>query len=156
MEAIINFLTSGAILTAFICVIAVSYLIIGLLTWSFIKPLKYLGVCSTIVGLVGFVLKLLLSYIVDILDIEGIGIVKSIILASGNVFLKYAVIFLVVGILLEVLYYVINKTLKSNKKKKDKDLDHSSSKVEVVQEIDEDIESSDEQDNEEDGDEISE
>lgn len=118
MEAVYSFITGESLLLSLLAFIAVSYVIVGLLTWSFIKPLKYLGFPIVIVGLISFGLKSILALVLETMDLEGAGIIKIFINSSGNLFIKYAVICLITGAIMIASYYALNITLKTGKTKK--------------------------------------
>ena len=121
MELVYNILTSNTIIFALIGFIFFSYLIVGLLTWSFIKPLKYLGFPIIIVGLFSFALKGLLTIGLNSIELDGLGIIRALITSSGNIFVKFAVIFISTGTIMVILYFVLNKVLKSKNSQKPKE-----------------------------------
>ena len=104
---IINLLNENLILYLIIFIVSF-YLLISLCTWSFIKPLKYLGISNMVVGIVviiiRFSLNLLIGFIPDYIKIFEIilpSIVKPL-LYSG-------IICILVGIFMLIINYLINR-----------------------------------------------
>ncbi len=119
-----NFITGQSIILWFIAFLILSYLIEALFTWSFIKPLKYLGIPIIIVGIVSLILKVILMLGVDTLFKDKLAFIKPFFDNSENLFIKYGIICIAVGIVMIIIYVIINKILKSkasdNEKPKDK------------------------------------
>ena len=106
---IINIINNTNLYFVFGVIFVIFYSLIGLLTWSFIKPLMYMGVINTIVGMIFSSLRFL-PYSIGLL--------------IGNKLLEHAlpsiikplfingIIYLVSGILMIITYKIIEKVKK--------------------------------------------
>lgn len=91
--------------------VLVSYIIVGLLTWSFIKPLKYLGIPTICVGSLFLFIRLFAGIASEILGerISAIGIILPAVLKPV---LLNGIICLTLGIAMIITYVIITKTMK--------------------------------------------
>lgn len=123
MEAAYNFLTGPSLIICFIAFILVSYILLGLLTWSYIKPLKYIGIPALITGVITLSLKGAVSLTVNYIAKEELELFKPFLDECGNLFVIFALIFIISGIILITLYALINyfqnKHIKDGKSKRE-------------------------------------
>lgn len=89
------------------------YLLISLLTWSFIKPLKYLGIPTCFVGVFFLIIRLSSSLVLNIFE-EKANIIKILLPSMLKPILFNGIIALLIGVLMIILYVVVN-----NNRKKD-------------------------------------
>lgn len=90
--------------------IIISYLILALLTWSFIKPLKYLGIPMIIVGIILLIIRSFSSTILKVIAFLII-IPKSIISIIFMPILIMGLIYIALGI---CFIYIDKKHSKKN------------------------------------------
>lgn len=124
---IINIVSSINLYYAFFIIFIFFYFIFALCTWSFIKPLKFIGSVNITVGIMFMSIKLI-SPIINSLNInnmikEVLPVIIDPLFISGIVSLSF-------GILLLIIYELINMI----SKKKNKEVVHET-KEEVVEEI---------------------
>jgi len=103
---IINFINSQNIYLYIIGLFVLFYIIIGLLTWNIIKPLKYIGIVHIIVGIIFMVLKLLpysisVLYENKLLEMILPTVIKPIFIIGLYIFGS--------GLLMVILYRIIKK-----------------------------------------------
>lgn len=111
---IINLLNEN--LTVYLIIfIVLSYLLISLLTWSFIKSLKYLGISNIIVGIVVIVIRFLLNFITNILP-DYINIAEVVLPTIVKPLLLSGISLIIVGIIMLIINYLIIKYKLKNKK----------------------------------------
>lgn len=91
-----------------ILVFVFSYLIISLLTWSFIKPLKYLGISNIVVGIIVVMIRFLLNFIGNFVP-DYIKLIEVILPSILKPLLMTGIICVIVGIILLIINYLINK-----------------------------------------------
>ena len=104
---IINLLNENLILYLIIFIVSF-YLLISLLTWSFIKPLKYLGISNIVVGIVIIIIRLLLNSITNLIP-EYIKIFEIILPTIVKPLLISGIICIIIGIIMLIINYLINK-----------------------------------------------
>lgn len=103
---IINLINSGIIYLWGIISFLFFYSIIGLLTWSLIKPLKYMGISNIIVGIMLIILRLL-PYSISVLI--GNNLLERILPEIIKPIFISGICVLVLGILMILLYKFIDK-----------------------------------------------
>ena len=116
MEVAYNFITSKYLFIAFIAFIIFSYILLGLLTRSFNKPLKYLGYPTVIVGLINFGVDLSFNYLYKVIPEAELIFLKPFFISCQKIFLRFGIICSIVGVVILIIYYVINKILKNKSK----------------------------------------
>ena len=105
---IINLLNKNLILYLIIFII-LFYLVISLFTWSFIKPLKYLGISNIIVGILIIIIRFLLNSIINIALPDYIKIFDIILPTIVKPLLISGIICIIIGIIMLIINYLINK-----------------------------------------------
>ena len=88
------------------------YLIVGLLTWSFIKPLKYLGIPTIIAGIFTIILRFILPVIARIM-FSDVMIISKVLPALLGPLLETGVVVFVIGIIMLVTNYFITRKLEN-------------------------------------------
>lgn len=118
MANIYSWLASGAFIYFLLVFLAFSYGIVALMTWSPLKPLKYLGFPTIVVGVVGLITQNGFTQLLPEL-LEGVSEKVAVLVIDHGIsyFMWSSIMCIVIGILMEVLYFTINGLLK---KKKDK------------------------------------
>lgn len=111
IQAVLKYLDNGMVWVYIGIFFVLMYLLISLLTWSFIKPLKYLGVPTILVGILLIVIKLLSRVIANGFGLES-GIINLLPLILKPL-LIYGIVCTCIGILMIVLYRIINKKQKN-------------------------------------------
>ena len=89
-----------------------TYLLISLLTWSLLKPLKYLGIPTIVTGVLFLIVRLLSSVIVGLFSIE-FPVIKVVLPSILKPVLISGLLCMIIGIVMIVLYVVINNHLKN-------------------------------------------
>ena len=107
MEVAYNFLTGPGLILSFIGFILLSYIILGLLTWSFVRPLKYLGITSIITGFITLTLKGGVYLTVNYFAKDDLELFKPFLDECGNLFAILGIIFIVCGIILVVIHKIV-------------------------------------------------
>ena len=110
---IINLLNQNLILYLIIFII-LFYLLISLCTWSFIKPLKYLGISNIVVGIVIIIIRFLLNSIISLLP-DYIKIFEIILPSIVKPLLLSGILCSCIGIFMLIINYLINKYRKKVK-----------------------------------------
>lgn len=105
MINLLNLLTGGAVIYALIVFFAFSYGIVALLTWSPLKPLKYLGFPVILSGVLSICLKAL--FYINPHDMSYSSLVKLVASKGEAVFFKYGVVLLIIGVIMLGIYYMI-------------------------------------------------
>lgn len=100
---LVGLLNSDLLWIGIIAIVVVFYTILSLLTWSFKRPLMFLGVPTIIVG----VLLVILRFSISLFPIDG-NILK-IVSAAINPLLTIGVICTLIGIAMTVVYKLLNK-----------------------------------------------
>ena len=129
----INLINSINLYYVFIPLFIVFYFLFVLFTWSFIKPLKYMGSINITTGLMFMSIKFI-SPLVNLLNINKI--IKDIIPTVINPLFISGIVCLISGIIMMIIYYIINRIIKNKKEKlelEDKD-ERSKIKESVVEE----------------------
>lgn len=93
-----------------IAFVVFSYLFLAVLNWSFIKPLKYMGVSIIIVGIVLFLLSFIFPTIIDLI-IDSLKIPIDVVLYILKPITYIGIAYFVIGIIM----LVIPKLLKNKK-----------------------------------------
>lgn len=89
-----------------------TYLFISLLTWSFIKPLKYVGIPTLIVGLLFISIRASSNVLVNIF-VEGDNLINTLMPSLLKPILINGLICFLVGLGMIVGYIFINKKTKN-------------------------------------------
>lgn len=84
------------------------YLLISLLTWSFKKPLKYLGIPTIGVGVVFIIIRFLSVVIVGLVD-DKMAFVRLLLPSMLSPMLLNGILCTVIGIAMIVVYKLLNK-----------------------------------------------
>lgn len=108
MQLLIKYAGPKMIITYIIGFSIIMYLLISLLTWSFIKPLKYLGIPTLLVGLLLVVIRLASSFILDFVNID-IAVVNNILPIIIKPLLTNGIMCSSIAILMLLLYSLLNK-----------------------------------------------
>ena len=111
---IINLLNANLILYLVIFII-LSYILISFFTWSFIKPLKYLGISNIVVGVIVIIIRFLLN-IIDVFVPDYIKIVEIVLPTIVKPLIVSGIVAIISGILMLVVNYLINKYKEKNNK----------------------------------------
>lgn len=109
----INIITSTYFYIYAIVVFIVFYLFVSLLTWSFLKPLKYLGIPTMMAGSLFISIRFVPSIIISL--IPNMSIMKYILPSMLKPILIMGISLLIIGILMFIIYILINKYDKSKK-----------------------------------------
>lgn len=96
---------------SFSVLFVIFYMLIGLLTCSIIKPLKYMGIVNVIVGFIFSILKLL-PYSIKVLT--GNNLLAMILPSIIKPLFITGIIFFISGILMIVLYKLLKNKNKKN------------------------------------------
>ncbi len=120
MEAAYNFLTGPNLILCFIAFMLASYILLGLLTWSFVRPLKYIGVTSIITGIITLSLKGGVYLTVNYFARDELELFKPFLDECGNLFAIIGTIFIASGIILIVIHKIIDYFYQKNMKEKTK------------------------------------
>lgn len=110
---LVSLLSNGMIWVYIGIFFLVTYLLISLLTCSFIKPLKYLGIPTIIVGVLLIIFRFTSTGIINMIVDEELNIIKIILPNLLKPMLINGIICLLVGILMIVGYKLINKYKKN-------------------------------------------
>lgn len=111
---IVTYVQNGALYGALAAFLVVSYLLYALFNWSFVKPLKSIGICSIIVGILLLVVRFGNKIVLSLIDFN---IPSSVVGAILKPFLVMGIILVLVGILLIVLKHTICKKLEEKNEK---------------------------------------
>lgn len=112
MMNLLSFLSGRMILLYIALFVIVMYLIISLLTWSFLKPLKYLGIPTLCVGILFIFARFFSTIMIDLLNIK-INIIKTLLPSMLSPVLINGILCTVLGLIMIIVYAVINKRIKS-------------------------------------------
>lgn len=107
IQTVLKILDNGMIWVYMTIFFTLMYLLISLLTWNFIKPLKYLGIPTTLVGLLLIIIRLLSSSIISKIDAD-IELIIGLLPLILKPILINGIIFMIIGILMIVWYSIIN------------------------------------------------
>lgn len=110
----INIINSINLYYVFIPLLIIFYFLFALFTWSFLKPLKYIGSVNITTGLMFMSIKLL-STIINSFNINNI--IKDILPTIINPLFTSGLISLISGIIMMLIYYIVNKIIKNKKEK---------------------------------------
>lgn len=99
-----------AILAGFI---VISYLLLCLMTWSFYKPLKYLGIPVIGTGTILLIIRFLPSIILNFFNFDA-KIIKTLLPSLLKPVLIKGILCIVIGTGMIVIYGFINKKIKKN------------------------------------------
>lgn len=120
-EGLINFINlidDGKLLIYFIIFFVFSYLLVALLTWSFIKPLKYLSFPLIITGIIAMGIRFIIPFVINTLLNGEAVIPQSLLGAILKPLLTCSLSAIIGGIVMFVLYKFIKKYRKLAKKEK--------------------------------------
>lgn len=115
METISNLLSSiagGALWIIFSMVIIISYLILALFNWSFIKPIKYIGISIIVVGSLLILVRALNSVLLGLVS-TIFNLPASIMSILLRPVLIMGIVYIIIGILLIILNNLYYKNKKS-------------------------------------------
>ena len=118
MEVVYNFVTGKGLIISIIVFIILSYLIMALITWSIKKPLKYLGISIIITGIITLIMKYVFSLVIKYGLEEKLGFFKPFFASCEELFVKYGVSILAIGIGMIIVYKILDLILKPGKKDK--------------------------------------
>lgn len=110
---IINIVSSINLYYAFFMIFILFYFIFALCTWSFIKPLKYIGSVNVTVGIMFMSIKLI-SPLINSLNINNM--IKEVLPVIIDPLFISGIVSLSSGILLLVIYAIINMIIKKRTK----------------------------------------
>lgn len=110
---ILSFISDGLLCGILVTITVISYLILSLLNWDFIKPLKYIGISLIIVGLILIIIRFSNSFIIESI-LSEISIPASILGTVFKPLLIMGIFYMFIGIILIVLQNIYYK----NKKEK--------------------------------------
>jgi len=127
---IINIVNSINLYYVFIPLLVIFYFLFALFTWNFLKPLKYIGSANITTGLMFMSIKLI-SPIVNSLKIDNV--IKEILPTVINPLFISGIICFVSGILLMIIYYVINKIIKKKDKETSPEVDENKTEVLILE-----------------------
>ena len=107
--SIIKFIQSKYMYIFIMCFIIINYLLISLLTWSFHKPLRYLSIPTMLTGITLIVTIFLPSLLINILNVNLPFNLEPIIKVLLNPLLIPGILLTIIGVVMIVLYNIINK-----------------------------------------------
>lgn len=112
---LLDLLFSYKFIILFILVLLAIYFLVALFTWSFLKPVKYLGIPTIACGIVSVLVPFAADFALEAMlgDAYLVSLVTS---TVTSYYLKAGIVLLIVGTLMLVLYYLVNKKLKMPKK----------------------------------------
>ena len=111
----LSIITGYAFVLAFVIFFVFSYLLVALLTWSFVKPFKYLSISFIVVGVFVLIFRLSIPSISSlILASENINLPTFLLPTLLKPFLNAGLISIFVGILFIGFYIFINKVMKKD------------------------------------------
>lgn len=93
--------------------ILLMYLVIGLLTWSIIKPLKYLGIPTLITGILFIIIRFIPNIVISILDVK-ISVIKAVLPSVLKPIFIYGISSLLIGLVMIILYNLFTKKAVNN------------------------------------------
>ena len=114
MQTLLKYIDNGMIWLYIAIFFILMYLLISLLTWSFIKPLKYLGIPTVLVGILLIIVRLSSSIILNFTNIET-GLITALLPLVLKPLVIYGIVCTLFGILMIVAYIIITKNLKNKK-----------------------------------------
>lgn len=104
---LINILNSNFIIYLVLFII-IFYLLISLLTWDIIKPLKYLGISNIVVGVIIIIIRFILNEVVTLVP-DYIKFVETILPTILKPILISGILCILFGIIMILAYSLINK-----------------------------------------------
>lgn len=113
IKEIISFLSNGMIWVYIGVFFLISYLLISLLTWSFIKPLKYLGIPTILVGVLLIIVRFTSNIIITLINSDELNMIKVILPNLLKPMLINGIICVLIGIGMVVGYSLINKRIEN-------------------------------------------
>ena len=116
---ILQIISKPQLIIGIIAFVIFSYFFIALLTWSLIKPLKYLSTSFFIIGIIILIFRFTFPTIITSVLQNELNIPSTILNVILNPFLRSGIICIIIGILFITTYIIIGK-LKINKTKKDR------------------------------------
>lgn len=108
INRVLSFVQNGALIWVFAVFLVISYLLFALSNWSFVKPCKYIGICSIIVGVIFLMIKFSNFVVIDLV-ISNISIPSSLIASFFKPILIMGIVYIFIGIgliILHNLYYM--------------------------------------------------
>lgn len=114
---ILQIISKPQLIIGIIAFVIFSYFFIALLTWSLIKPLKYLSTSFFIIGIIILIFRFAFPIIITSVLQNELNIPSTILNVILNPFLRSGIICIIIGILFITTYIIIGK-LKINKTKK--------------------------------------
>jgi len=99
-------------------IVVVIVILLGMLTWSIYKPVKYLGITFLISGIIFVILGCMSDFIVGLMDSQVASfkyLIEPLILSILTIWFKLGVLFSFSGVLLITIYIVINRIIINNK-----------------------------------------
>jgi len=97
-----------ALIISFIVIFIVFYGLISLLTWNLLKPLKYLGIPTLVVGIIILITRFTSSFIINSLASEFGSFIKDLFPLAFSPLQNIGIIFFILGLLMIIIYAVIN------------------------------------------------
>ena len=113
---ILQIISKPQLIIGIIAFVIFSYFFIALLTWSLIKPLKYLSTSFFIIGIIILIFRFTFPTIITSVLQNELNIPSTILNVILNPFLRSGIICIIIGILFITTYIIIGK-LKINKTK---------------------------------------
>ena len=110
---ILKYANFGTLFGILVAVLVISYLLFALFTWNFIKPCKYIGVSSIVVGCLLLVIRFANSFVLDLV-VPDISIPNSVLSTVFKPLLIMGIIYIFVGIALIVLQHLYFKKKNTN------------------------------------------
>ena len=105
---------NGKMILVYVAIFIVAmYLIISFFTWSFIKPLKYLGIPTLISGIVFTIIRFIPNAFINLIEAEY-SFIKIILPSMLKPILINGILCILTGVVMIVLYSLINKSKKES------------------------------------------
>lgn len=116
INELLSFAQNGYLLGILATLLILSYLLYALFSWSFVKPCKYIGICSIIVGILLLIIKFGNSFVIDAV-LSDITIPSSLLGTVFKPFLIMGIIYILLGIALLVVqnFYYKKKSKKNHR-----------------------------------------
>lgn len=105
MLNLLNMLTGSLVIYVLLVFVFFSYGIVSILTWSPIKPLKYLGFPVILAGVLSLCVRTL--FIINPYDMSYNSLARLVASKGEFVFLKYGITLIVIGVIMLGIYYLI-------------------------------------------------
>lgn len=111
IQTLLKYIDNGMVYLYIVIFIVIMYLLISLLTWSFIKPLKYLSIPTILVGILLIIIRLSSSIITNLIDAD-ISFIKNLLPLVLKPLLTNGIVCTLIGITMLMVYIIINKKMK--------------------------------------------